>query len=137
MRRALVESAAAGADLADKQFAAGNISELARDGERAAHERLVSGSSTAYPYGTALYTQPGWNSNVGYLRGGPSSPLNYTTGTRDPAGNYYNSAGQQTFNNAAAAQQYYNTLPSGGDDLQFIDRLSGVGIRFRRTSGAP
>jgi hypothetical protein len=95
----------------------------------------VSGSSAAYPFGTALYTQPGWNSNVGYLRGGPSSPLNYTTGTRDPAGNYYNSAGQQTFNNAAAAQQYYGSSSNG--NIQFVDQNSGAGITIRRRTGAP
>ena len=98
---------------------------------------VSGGSAAGYPVGPALYTQPGYNSNVGYLRGGPSSPLNYTTGTRDPSGNYYNPQGQQTFNNAAAAQQYYGNAGSGSDDLQFTDKLSGAGIRFHRKTGAP
>jgi hypothetical protein len=95
----------------------------------------LTGTSTGGIVGTHLYTQPGYPSGVGYLPGGPRSPLNYTSGTRDAQGNYYNPQGQQTFNNAAAAQQYYGG--QGPDDLQFVDRFTGVGIKFRRKTGAP
>jgi hypothetical protein len=97
----------------------------------------LTGTSTAYPAGPALYTQPGWAPGVGYLPGGPRSPLNYTAGTRDPSGNYFGPQGQPTFNNAAAAQQYYGGNTAGNENLQYTDPLSGVGIRFRRKTGAP
>ncbi len=96
----------------------------------------LTGASTAFPAGPALYTQPGHYGNVGHLRGGPSSPLNYTGGTRDPAGNYYDPQGNPTFNNAAAAGQYYGGV--GGDrTLEFRDPISGAGVNIRRKTGGP